>query len=53
MTKQTEERKISDELANQPKDDDGGQETEESKERRSQAEKSMNDSKQPQSSTVE
>ena len=51
MTKQTEEQQITDELANQPKHDPDGQETDESKERRSQAEKRMNDSKQPESST--
>jgi hypothetical protein len=44
---------MSEELANQPKHDDLGQETEESKERRSQAEKKMIDSKRLESSTAE
>jgi hypothetical protein len=46
MTDHEAEQKVSDELAKQPKDDDDTEAKENSKQRRSAAEKQLNDSKQ-------
>jgi hypothetical protein len=51
MTDHEAEQKVSDELAKQPKDDDDTEAKENSKQRRSAAEKQLNDSKQLKGST--